>query len=118
MIVQRDLIHPEDPYYELISEEELKAIRKIWFQNGDWEDSLPKIFEEVMGYSLDWEMDDRPLFDRDQLSDLELLCDQYKVDIKVLKKLITVEKDYSGYKLRRGLTEEIGKALKQDYLHL
>lgn len=118
LIVQRDLVHPEDPYYELISEDELKAIRKIWFQKGDWEDSLPNIYEEVMGCTLNWEIDDRPLFDKEQLSDLELLCDQYKVDIKVLKRLITVEKDYSGYKLRRGITDEIGKALKQDYLHL
>ena len=71
-----------------------------------------------MGYSIDWEVDDRPLFDKDQISDLELLCEQFKVDIKVVKQLISVEKDYSGYKVRRGLIEEIAKALKQDYLHL
>ncbi|WP_099353728.1 DNA phosphorothioation system sulfurtransferase DndC [Fredinandcohnia onubensis] len=116
--VQRDLKHPEDPHYELISIEELKEIRKIWFKNGDWEDDIPKIFKETMGYSIDWEVDDRPLFDKDQISDLELLCDQFKVDIKVVKQLISVEKDYSGYKVRRGLIEEISKALKQDYLHL
>ena len=63
-------------------------------------------------------MDDRPLFDKEQISDLELLADQFKVDIKVIKKLISIEKDYSGYKVRRGLMDEIGKALKQDYLHL
>lgn len=116
--IQKDIIHPNDPHYELISEEELKAIRKIWFKNGDWEDIIPAIHENVMGYSLDWEMDDRPLFDQEQISDLELLCDQFKVDIKVIKQLITIEKQYAGYKFRRGLTEEIGKALKQDYLHL
>lgn len=118
LIVQRDLKHPFDSHYELISEEELKTIRKIWFRNGIWDDRVPATFEQVMGYSLDWEMDDRPLFDKDQISDLELLCDQFKVDIKVLKKLISMEKDYSGYKIRRGLTDEIGKILKQDYLHL
>ena len=118
LAVQRDLKHPFDSNYELISEEELKAIRKIWFRNGIWEDQVPATFEQVMGYTLDWEMDDRPLFDKEQISDLELLCDQYKVDIKVLKKLISMEKDFSGYKIRRGLTDEIGKILKQDYLHL
>ncbi|TWD92197.1 DNA sulfur modification protein DndC [Neobacillus bataviensis] len=116
--VQRDLTHPDDPHYELISREELKAIRKIWFKNGDWEDQIPTIYNEIMGYSLDWEMDDRPLFDKEQISDLELLADQFKVDIKVIKKLISIEKDYSGYKVRRGLMDEISKALKQDYLHL
>ncbi|MBM7691626.1 DNA sulfur modification protein DndC [Peribacillus deserti] len=118
LTVQKELKHPEDPNFELISIEEMKAIRKIWFKNGEWEDDVPAIFEEVMGYSIDWEIDDRPLFDKEQISDLELLSDQFKVDIKVLKKLISIEKDYSGYKVRRGLMDEISKALKQDYLHL
>jgi DNA sulfur modification protein DndC len=116
--VQKNLSHPSDPHHELISIEELKAIRKIWFKHGDWEDRIPMIFQDIMGYSIDWEMDDRPLFDKDQVSDLELLADQYKVDIKVIKQLISIEKDFSGYKVRRGLMDEIGKALKQDYLHL
>jgi DNA sulfur modification protein DndC len=116
--VQKELKHPEDPHYELISVDELKAIRKVWFKNGDWEDQVPHIFESVMGYSLDWETDDRPLFNKDQISDLELLCDQYKLDIKVIKKLISIEKDYAGYKVKRGLMDEISKVLHQDYLHL
>ncbi|WP_102345891.1 DNA phosphorothioation system sulfurtransferase DndC [Bacillus sp. Marseille-P3661] len=116
--VQKDLKHPDDPHHELISIEELKEIRKIWFKNGDWEDQIPTIFEEIMGYSIDWEIDDRPLFDKDQISDLELLADEFKVDFNVLKKLVSIEKSYSGYKVRRGLLDEISKALKQDYLHL
>ncbi|ALC90602.1 sulfurtransferase DndC [Bacillus sp. FJAT-18017] len=116
--VQRDLKHPEDPNYELISNEELKAIRRIWFKNGVWEDEIPVIFKDIMGYSLDWEIDDRPLFDKEQISDLELIAEQYKVDINVIKKLVSIEKNYAGYKVRRGLMDEIGKALKQDYLHL
>ncbi|WP_411334430.1 DNA phosphorothioation system sulfurtransferase DndC [Metabacillus indicus] len=116
--VQKDLQHPDDPNYELIKEEELKAIRKVWYKKGEWDDHLPVIFNSVMGYDLDWEVDDRPLFNKDQLSDLDLLCDEYKVDIKVLKKLLSIEKDFSGYKVRRGLMDEISKVLKQDYLHL
>jgi DNA sulfur modification protein DndC len=116
--VQKELKHPNDPNYELISIEEMKAIRKIWFKKGDWEDKVPSIHKEIMGHSIDWEIDDRPLFDIDQISYLEFLCEEFKVDIKVLKKLISIEKEYSGYKVRRGLMDEIGKALKQDYLHL
>ena len=116
--VQKELKHPDEPKYELIRIEELKEIRKVWFKNGEWEDIMPSIFEEIMGYSIDWEIDDRALFDKEQISDLELLADEFKVDIKVIKKLISIEKDYSGYKIRRGLMDEIGRALKQDYLHL
>jgi DNA sulfur modification protein DndC len=116
--VQKNIVHPDDPHYEVISIEEMKVIRKIWFKLGDWEDQVPPIFEDIMGYSLDWEIDDRPLFDKQQISDLELLAAQYKVDIKVIKNLISIEKDFAGYKVRRGLMDEIGKTLKQDYLHL
>ena len=116
--VQKTLQHPDDPHYELISTEELKEIRKIWFKHGDWEDTIPAIYNSIIGNNIDWEMDDRPLFDKEQISDLELLCDQYKVDMNVLKKLISIEKDFAGLKVRRGLTDEISKTLKQDYLHL
>lgn len=118
LTVQSHLTHPDDPYYELISIEELKAIRSIWVKNGEWDDEIPEMYEKIIGNKLEWEIDDRPLFDKDQVSDLELLCNQYKVDLHVVKKLISIEKEYSGYKVRRGLIDEISKALKQDYLHL
>ncbi len=44
---QKQLQHPDDPNYELIKEEELKAIRKIWYKNGDWEDHVPHIFKSA-----------------------------------------------------------------------
>lgn len=90
--VQKNLQHPEEENFELIKEEELRVIRRYWLENGDWEDSLPPIFEEVMGYTLDWEQDDRPLFDSEQLTDLESLCQKHNVDFKSLKKLISLEK--------------------------
>ena len=34
---------------ELIKEEELRIIRRIWRERGDWEDSVSKIHEEVTG---------------------------------------------------------------------
>lgn len=120
LALQRTVIHPEDPHYEVISLEELKEIRRIWLKQGDWEDWVPMIYDDVyrQNHDIIWEQDDRPLLDQDQISQLELLCKEYNVDIKVMRKLINVEKNYAGYKFRRGLNDEIGKILKQDYLHL
>ncbi|WP_347861063.1 DNA phosphorothioation system sulfurtransferase DndC [Salimicrobium sp. PL1-032A] len=115
---QRDLNHPTDPNFDLIQEEELRVIRKYWLEKGDWEDSLPTIYNEVIGYELDWDYNDQPLFDGDQITDLEILCEQNDIDFKLVKKLVSIEKDYSGYKVKRGLHDEIEKALTQDYLHL
>ncbi|WP_102706498.1 DNA phosphorothioation system sulfurtransferase DndC [Terribacillus saccharophilus] len=116
--VQRDLRHPSDESYELIQEEELKEIRKVWFNDGDFGDSLPTLYKEVMGASLDFEKDERLLFDQVELSQLEMICKEEGVDFKLIKQLLLVEKEHTGFKVRRGLMDQIGAALKQDYLHL
>lgn len=120
LATQRIVKHPNDQNYELISEEELKEIRRVWLKQGDWEDWIPAIYSDIYGdlKPIDWEMDDQPLLDQDQIFQLEILCQEYQVDIKVMKKLIGIEKEFAGYKFRRGLNDEIGKVLKQDYLHL
>lgn len=115
--VQKEVQNPYDPNYTLILEEELRAIRKIWNDNGDWEDSVPQIYREVMGEDLDWEYDDRSIFEDDQMTDLETLCKEFDVDIQLIKRLINVEKKYSGYKVRRGLFQEFERILNQDWLH-
>lgn len=109
--------NPYDPDYELITVEELKHIRMLWVEEGDWHDSVPKIYREVMGQDLDWEYNERALFEEDQITDLEFLCDENHVSLQLLKKLINVEKNYSGFRVRRGLFQEFDKILKQDWLH-
>lgn len=115
---QRDLTPPGNEELELIREEELKVIRRLWFEDGEWKDPLPGIYRDIMGTDLDWEYDDRPLFTDEQVSDLELLCQDYGVDFKMLKKLVFTERQYAGYKVRRGVHREIERVLNQGYLHL
>lgn len=116
--LQKKIKNPDNPNYEVITEEELKEIRRIWREQGEIKDNLPEIYRNIVGNDLDWEYDDQPLFDNDQLSDLEYLCQSLDIDFKLIKKLITLEKNYSGYKIRRGIGNELIKLLKQDYLHL
>lgn len=108
---------PYDADCRLILEEELKYIRKLWIDDGDWLDTLPEIYREVMGEDLDWEYDERAMFEEDQITDLEFLCEENDVSLRLLKKLITVEKKYSGYRVRRGLLQEFDRVFKQDWLH-
>lgn len=107
-----------DPNIELITFEELKEIRKYWHNDLQWEDRLPQIVEEETGEIYDWHKDDRPVFKEDQITDLETLCQEEGVNLNLLKKLIAVEKDYSGVKVRRGLIQAFDKTLNQDFLHL
>lgn len=120
LILQRDLEHPEDKHFKLIQEDELRVIRQYWLKDGDLLDEVPKIYQEVMGNcaEIDWEYDDRPLFTEDQVTDLEILCQEENVDFNMIKQLILLQRKYAGYKVRRGLNQELEKILKQDYLHL
>lgn len=107
-----------DPTIELISVDELKVIRQYWEDDLDWENRVPKIYEEETGIILDWNENDRPAFTEDQLTDLERLCLEENVSLGLMKKLIAIEREYSGYKVRRGLLKDIERAIKQDFLHL
>lgn len=115
---QKQIRELHDPTIELITIEELKAIRKYWHDDLQWEDRLPLVVEEETGEVYDWDHNDRPVFKDDQLTDLETLCQEEGVNLSVLKQLISVEKDYSGVKVRRGLFQAFDKTLKQDFLHL
>jgi DNA sulfur modification protein DndC len=116
---QEEIQNPYDPDFQLISEEDLKMIRKYWYDDGDWDqDHVPNIYREITGKDLDWETNDRPLFADDQLTDLEILAQDYGLNLQLVKKLISLEKDYSGFVVKRGLFQDIEKILKQDWLHL
>jgi len=44
-----------NPHINLILPEEIHEIRRIWrMSRGDWNDTLPQIYREVMGEDLDW----------------------------------------------------------------
>jgi DNA sulfur modification protein DndC len=48
-----------NPGETLITVDELHRIRQLWrFEAGDWEDSLPRIYREVTGSTLDWPAED------------------------------------------------------------
>jgi len=115
---QEEIRRLHDPNVDLITFEEFKAIRKYWHDDLQWEDRLPLIVEEETGVVYDWHQNDRPIFKEDQVTDLESLCQEEGINLNLLKELISVEKEYSGVKVRRGLFQAFDKTLKQDFLHL
>lgn len=107
-----------DPSIELITLEELRIIRQYWEEDLQWEDRVPIIYGEETGEVITWDQNERPMFHEDQLTDLDRLCREEKVPLHLLKQLVAIEKDYSGFKVRRGLMQEFDKAMRQDFLHL
>jgi DNA sulfur modification protein DndC len=85
----------------LISDEELFEIRRIWrTERLDWDDSLPKIVEEVTGQHLNFPADDDGTFDADQKAMLGSICAEYDVPIDLVARLLEVEPGVLGYQAR------------------
>lgn len=103
--------------FNLIQDFELELIRQIWLDNGDWEDSLPKIYKDAIGKDFGQNYSERPLFKENEVEILKSICEEEEVSVELIKKLITIENSFYGMKHRSGILNNIGKTLKQDWVH-
>jgi len=101
----------------LISDEELHLIRHLWrTEEGDWEDSLPKIFEEVTGKRLDWIDDDvagSSGLDEQVLSDV---CNKHHIHAGAVRELIDLERKLQGLGRRTSVFDRIDRILAKDWV--
>lgn len=107
-----------DPEFSLIGIDEIKMIRKYWRADGDLEDRIPKLYQEITGQTLEWEYDDRPILREDQISLLKQLCEEKNISLVLIKKLIRIQQDYYSLKLRKGVIQDLAHTMSQDWLHL
>ena len=105
-----------NPNLQLILPEELHEIRRIWRQEkGDWEDSVPKIYREVMGTDLDWVQDDRGMFSGEEGSLLESICQKHDVPVQLVAKLLDIERQIQGMKRRATVYSKIEDVLGEEW---
>ena len=107
-----------DKDFELITVPELHAVRHEWLNDPnepDWDDSLPRIFNEVFGYDLDWTIDDTNQFSREESEIINRLASDEGVSPMMIKKLIDLESSMSGLARRAGIFQKLGKLIQQDW---
>jgi len=105
-----------DPDIQLILPEELHEIRKIWrLERGDWEDSVPKIYREVMGTDLEWIEDDFPFFTKKDEQILDRICAAHDVPVRLVTKLLDVENQFQGMKRRASIYSKIEGVLNEEW---
>lgn len=95
----------------LITNEELSEIRRIWLEEKhEFDDSLPRIYEEVTGEPF---KDLRPNAERkllgsDEWMVLNEICDDDEMHLELMAKLLDTECQYHA-KSRRGIYEKLEK---------
>lgn len=112
---QRD-VQAEEPGTFLISEEEVREIRRIWLtERQDWEDTLPTIYQEVTGGSLAWEMDDGAMPGRLEAELLAELADNRGIPLTLVQKLFDAEWQHQGMFRRAKIHSQIEKVFGEDW---
>ncbi|MGA9378802.1 MAG: DNA phosphorothioation system sulfurtransferase DndC [Phormidium sp.] len=96
----------------LITEEELSEIRRIWLEEKhEFDDSLPRIYEEVTGEPF---KDTRPgaersLLGSDEWTVLEEICED-TMHLELMAKLLDTERQYYTKTRRTGIYDTIEKS--------
>ena len=118
LTIERD-INNSGRKIELISRPELHIIRREWIADPnepDWEDSLPKIYQEIYpDDSIEWSSNDLGFFGPEGLESVQNVGQEVNVSPELLKKIIDVEVEVSGLGSRRGINNKIENILKRDW---
>jgi DNA sulfur modification protein DndC len=117
LVLQKELqSEGPDPDLLLISAAELHEIRRIWRSElSDWEDSVPKIYRDVMGDDLNWVEDELGIFTEDDKKILEIICNEHDIPLQMVTRLIDTEKRMAGMGRRVGIYSTINKIFTEEW---
>jgi len=96
----------------LISLEELSAIRRIWLEEKhEFDDSLPRIYQEVTGEKFKNPPigADLSLLGSDEWAMLEEVCEDDEMHLELMAKLLDTERQYRKMSRRIGIYESLEK---------
>ncbi|MEC4815403.1 MAG: DNA phosphorothioation system sulfurtransferase DndC [Scytonema sp. PMC 1069.18] len=103
----------------LITIEELSEIRRIWLEERhEFDDSLPRIYQEVTGEPF---IDPRPgagnsLLGSDEWAVLEELCHEDAMHLELMAKLLDTERQYRKMSRRVGIYDALAKCFETSSL--
>lgn len=105
-----------NPHEQLISKDEMEEIRRIWRTEAqDWEDSVPKIYREVMVDDLDWLAEEYFTFGAEDRRVLDTVCERHHIPSALVAKLLEAERESYGMSRRSAIYQRIAAILDEDW---
>ncbi|RJQ15773.1 DNA phosphorothioation system sulfurtransferase DndC [Candidatus Woesearchaeota archaeon] len=102
--------------FKIITDEEIHHIRKLWLtERGDWEDSIPKLYRQIMDQDLDWVQDDVGVFTNGESKLLNQICTKHDIPTDLVMKLLGVEREIQGMTRRASAYVRIDKIIKEEW---
>ena len=103
---------------ELITEEELKVIDKMWDEEGDLScRNLVNTYYKVKGKKLNWDDYNTPRFDDEAISAIEDVSKQYDVPVELITKLIVSVDENKHITKNNKLQKAFDQIINQGWLH-
>lgn len=116
-ILERLLKIQKQMNYELISEDELRAIDEIWDNEKDLSRrTLVDLYYQVMGTHLPWDHLKRPIFDNDTIAKLEEYAKRYNVPLELLHTMVFSTNKNKYFSNTKRLRDALGKLVTQQWL--
>ncbi len=105
-----------DPKISLILEEELHEIQRIWrMEQGDWQNSVYQIYEEITGIAISPIREDIGGFSNVEQEILNDVCKTNDVPKLLVSKLLHAEFDSQGMTRHSKVFTKIGKILSEEW---
>jgi len=109
----RDLGPPEVQEIQLISMDELHEIRRIWlYEKREFDDSLPRIYEEVTGERFPRPASDDHLLRLDDWNILHEICGDDEAFFELQVGLLDIEREFRGMTRRAGIYQALEDRLR------
>lgn len=117
-ILKRLLVLQRDTGFELITNDELKAIDSIWDSEGDLTKRLlVDTYYEVFGKRLPWDEYKEPLYDLEIIDELKKAAEKSEIPFELITKLIVMINANKYIAKSTGLKKEFDKLLNQEWIH-
>jgi DNA sulfur modification protein DndC len=101
--------------FSAISIDELEMIRQIWRKEAhDWQDSVPTIYEEMMGEDYPMTPEDGIAFTMADHQLLEKHCES-DMQLDLIARLIDLERNMDGMSRRAGIINKINKIFNEEW---
>ena len=101
----------------LITLDELRVIRRIWVnEKHELEDSLPQIYENVLGVPFpdDQFTEDLPI-GREEITLLKDICGDDRLHFELVRELLSVERQHRHLARRSGLFEALERSVRKNF---
>jgi DNA sulfur modification protein DndC len=100
---------------ELITLDELCEIRRIWLtEKHEFEDTLPRIYEDVVGQPFPKNTDDNLVFGFEEVELLKEFCGDDRLQFELLRELLDIEQRLQTQSRRAGLYDALERALQRN----